>query len=277
MSYSNIYIPFDTETTGFKHQKGHKIIEIGAVKVKDGTIVDTFQRYVDPLRDVPEGAVRVHGITTERVKGEPLFHEVIEDFLDFVGDSTYVAHNAGFDVEFIACEILDSIKKGKLSREVYERFKNSFVIDTLAYSRKTFSKGRHTLDALADRLGVDRSHRDLHGALLDADLLAEVFIAIHGGSQLSLIPNDESFDVKEAYHYLAALNLTANKENISIYKPRPLPPISDEDREAHIKLMERIKEESGDNTVGSLDVWEERFYGFSNEHESGNNSPTFKM
>lgn len=171
-------IVFDTETTGFEPSEGHRLVEIGALELMNHMPTGvTFHKYINPERDIPADATRVHGITNEKVADCPLFADIADEWLAFVGDSPMIAHNAAFDMRFINAEL------AWINRPAYpaERF-----IDTLAIARKKFPGSPVSLDALCRRFGVDNSHRDFHGALLDSELLAEVYLELLGGRQPGL-------------------------------------------------------------------------------------------
>jgi DNA polymerase-3 subunit epsilon len=166
----------DTETTGLEPELGHRIIEIGCIEVvnrrRTGRV---FHRYLRPDREIDPGALQVHGITAEFLQGQPRFADVAAEWLEFVHGAELVIHNAPFDVAFLDAELarLDD-SPGRVS-DVCE------VLDTLALARRMHPGQRNGLDALCKRYSVDNSHRDLHGALLDADLLLEVYLAMTGG------------------------------------------------------------------------------------------------
>ena len=171
-------IVWDTETTGFEPEAGDRIVEIGAVELMGHVPTGrTFHEYVDPQRDMPEGAFQVHGLSAEFLRGKPLFAEVGRRFLDFVGDAKLVAHNADFDMKFVNAELgwagLPTIPEER-------------KVDTLAIARRRFPGARNSLDALCMRFGVDNSAREKHGALLDSEILAEVYLELIGGKQPGL-------------------------------------------------------------------------------------------
>ncbi len=171
-------IVLDTETTGLSPLDGHRIIEIGALELINHIPTgETYHIYINPERPIDPGAAAVHGITDERVAGEPVFAEIMDDFLSFIGSSPLVIHNAPFDMGFINAE-LERCEKPLLPSER--------AIDTLVMARKKFPGGQASLDALCRKFRIDNSHRDLHGALVDADLLAEVYIELLGGKQQDL-------------------------------------------------------------------------------------------
>lgn len=167
-------IVFDTETTGFDPTTGDKLVEIGAVELINHIPTGrTYHQYINPEREVPEEVVKVHGLTTEFLKDFPIFSEVAQDWVDFVGDDgILVAHNATFDMKFINYEL------GKLGYQGYEWNR---VVDTLEIAKNKFPGQRNNLDVLCKRFGIDNSARTFHGALLDAQLLAEVYLELLGG------------------------------------------------------------------------------------------------
>jgi DNA polymerase-3 subunit epsilon len=170
-------IVLDTETTGLNARLGDRIIEIGCVElVSRRPSGNHFHRYVNPEREVEEGALRVHGITSEFLQDKPRFAEVAREFLDYVRGAELVIHNAAFDVEFLNVE-LEKLGLGPLESHV------AGVIDTLATARELHPGKRNSLDALCERYQIDHSHRTLHGALLDAELLAEAYLAMTRGQE----------------------------------------------------------------------------------------------
>jgi len=171
-------IIFDTETTGLDPLQGHRVVEIGCVELVNHVATGkTYQVYLNPEREVPTEASMVHGLTDEFLSSKPLFPEVVGEFLEFVGDAPLVAHNASFDMNFINAE---------LTRCGFPRFPESRAIDTVMMARKMFPGAPASLDALCKRFNIDLSSRKLHGALLDAQLLAEVYLELRGGRQPDL-------------------------------------------------------------------------------------------
>ncbi len=169
-------IVWDTETTGIMPGDGHRIVEIGAVELYNRTLTGKiFHTYLDPQRAMPKDAERVHGLSSEFLTGQPIFEQVIDDFLAFIGDAPLVAHNAAFDMEFLSWE---------MKRAGMQPVPMSRAIDTLELSRKAHPGAKHTLDAMCNRYGVDLSARTKHGALLDAELLARCYIELTGGRQI---------------------------------------------------------------------------------------------
>jgi len=175
-------VVLDTETTGLEPEAGHRIIEIGCVElVNRRPTQQSFHRYVNPGRAVDLGALEVHGIDDEFLATQPPFQDVAEEFLDFVSGAELVIHNAGFDVAFINGEL------GRLELTTGDIAQRCEILDTLALARRLHPGQRNSLDALAKRYQVDNSRRELHGALLDAQILAEVYLAMTGGqASLSL-------------------------------------------------------------------------------------------
>ena len=170
-------IVLDTETTGLNARLGDRVIEIGCVEVLSRRVTDrTFHRYVNPEREIEEGAARVHGIDREYLADKPKFAAIAAEFLDYVRDAELVTHNAEFDVEFLDRE-LELAGFGKLEQYVAN------VVDSLALARDLHPAKKNSLDALCERYAVEHSHRTLHGALLDARLLAEVYLAMTRGQE----------------------------------------------------------------------------------------------
>jgi DNA polymerase-3 subunit epsilon len=169
-------VVLDTETTGLEPELGHRVIEIGCIEVvnrrRSGRV---FHRYLRPDRDIDPGALQVHGITAEFLAGQPRFAEVATEWLDFVRGAELVIHNAPFDVAFLDAEL------ARLAEPPGRVADHCAVLDTLALARQLHPGQRNSLDALCKRYSVDNSQRDLHGALLDADLLLEVYLAMTGG------------------------------------------------------------------------------------------------
>jgi DNA polymerase-3 subunit epsilon len=174
-------VVLDTETTGLEAAAGHRIIEIGCVELVNRRYTKkTFHRYVNPQRAVDAGALEVHGIDDEFLSTQPPFADIAEDFVEFVNGAELIIHNADFDVDFINHELR------RLDGETKDIRERCGVLDTLAMARRLHPGQRNNLDALAKRYEVDNSKRDLHGALLDAQILAEVYLSMTGG-QVSLL------------------------------------------------------------------------------------------
>ena len=167
-------IIFDTETTGFEPREGHRMVEIGAVEMVNFSLTGKkFHHYINPERAVPESAFNVHGLSDDFLKDKSLFADIIDEFLGFISDATLLAHNANFDMNFLQFQLQDS---------GHEKLSNR-VIDSLLIARQKFPGQKNDLDSLANRLNVDISKRDKHGALLDAEILARVYLAMEAPDQ----------------------------------------------------------------------------------------------
>ncbi len=172
-------IVLDTETTGLDPLRGDRLVEIGCVEIFNRMPTgQTFHRYINPQRDVPREAFEVHGLSTEFLADKPLFSSVVDDFLGFVGDAPLVIHNASFDIGFINAE-LEKVARAAIPRER--------LVDTLLLARRKHPGVSNRLDDLCSRYAINNSHRTKHGALLDAELLAEVYIDLIGARQSQLI------------------------------------------------------------------------------------------
>jgi len=181
-------IVFDTETTGLNPLGGDRIVEIGCVEIDNSISTGkVFHAYMNPERDMPEGAFRVHGLSTEFLADKPLFSAIAEDLLNFIGDSRLIAHNASFDMGFLNAE---------LTRSGHVAIGQERVVDTLVIARRKHPYASNSLDALCQRYNIDTSRRIKHGALLDAELLAEVYSELLGGRQttLGLVENGQAED-----------------------------------------------------------------------------------
>lgn len=222
-------IVFDTETTGLDPAAGHRIVEIGCVETID--FIPTgkvWHQYLNPERDVPPEVVAVHGITGEFLADKPVFAQVFADLLDFLGhDTKLIAHNAAFDMKFLNAELRTAGHPG---------IKPARVVDTLAIVREKFPGAPASLDALCKRFEIDNSDRELHGALLDARLLAEVYLALMGGRQRGLGFEEDSAAGKQAQEALEPA--PANTGNA--LRPRRIFAPSEEDIAAHAALVESL-------------------------------------
>jgi len=182
-------IILDTETTGLEPEEGHRIIEIGCVEMIDRKLTGNhYHQYINPQREVDEGAIEVHGISNDFLSDKPLFIDIVDDFLQYIKGAELVIHNAPFDVGFINHELTLAEKEISVR---YDRVADiCTVLDTLLLARKLHPGQKNTLDALCKRYGTDNSHRDLHGALLDAEILSDVYLLMTGGqTSLSLSSN----------------------------------------------------------------------------------------
>jgi DNA polymerase III subunit epsilon len=187
----------DTETTGLTVEDGHRIIEIGCLEIVNRRVTGrSFHTYVNPQRPIDEGAKAVHGITEERLRDEPRFEQVVQELLGFVAGAEVLIHNAAFDEGFLDSE-LARLDRGRFRDHV------AGVVDTLAMARQLHPGRRNSLDALCERYGVSNAHRTLHGALLDAQLLAEVFLAMTRGQETLQMGSTAAFSSTTAGEGLA--------------------------------------------------------------------------
>ena len=195
-------IALDTETTGISTDEGHRIIEIGCIEIENRRITgNEFHCYLNPEREIDEGATRVHGLTLEKLSKEPLFKEVAKDFLNFVSGAELIIHNAAFDVGFLNKEI------SLLEWDENAIEDHALVMDTLKMAREMHPGKKNSLDALCTRYEIDRSMRQVHGALIDADLLAKVYLAMTGGQ--------DALDLDQPV-LISQERQTKNKENKNI-------------------------------------------------------------
>jgi len=223
-------VVLDTETTGINPKEGHKIIEIGCVELINRRLTQNrFHVYLNPDREIDAGAIEIHGITNEFLQDKPRFADVVKDFLTFTKDAELIIHNAPFDVGFLNNEL------GLLKQETRTVETNSTVFDTLAYARKKHPGARNSLDALCKRYGIDNSHRDLHGALLDAEILAEVYLIMTGG-QASLLDEAEG---AENSGQRAIIQLSADRPRLKVVS------CNEEELSAHQQRLEKIAKVAG--------------------------------
>ena len=179
-------VVLDTETTGLEPNDGHRVIEIGCVEVVNRRLTgNSLHLYLNPQREIDEGALAVHGISTEFLEDKPTFDKVVDEFMAFVDGAELVIHNAPFDVGFLNAEL------ARLKRKPFDTYCHS-VLDTLAMARELHPGRRNSLDVLCERYGISNAHRTLHGALLDAELLADVYLAMTRGQDSQAIVTDAS-------------------------------------------------------------------------------------
>ncbi len=179
-------IVLDTETTGLNPKEGHRIIEVGCVELINRRLTENrFHIYLNPGREIDQGAIEVHGITNEFLADKPRFEDIQNDLLAFITDAELIIHNAPFDVGFLNYELTKAGRKDISIEQVCT------ILDTLVMAREKHPGQRNSLDALCKRYGIDNTHRTLHGALLDAEILADVFLLMTGG-QLSLFAEEQS-------------------------------------------------------------------------------------
>lgn len=218
-------IVLDTETTGFDPSQGDRMVEIGCIELMNHMPTGKhLQLYINPERDIPEEVIAIHGITNEFVADKPTFAECYMDFMDFIGkDSKLIIHNAEFDMKFINFQL------GKVGHPAISW---SRVVDTLGIARKKFPGSPANLDALCRRFDIDNTERTYHGALLDSELLAEVYLELLGGRQHGLaLAADKSKG--------QASQSQAVKTNRQVREPR-LHQISDKEKAAHAALLEKL-------------------------------------
>ncbi len=216
-------VVLDTETTGVDPVSGHRVVEIGCIELIGSVPTgQSFQTYLNPERDMPDEAYRIHGLSGEFLRDKPVFAEVVDDFLSFIGSSPLVIHNAAFDMRFINAE---------LERVGFPALMMDRAIDTVLMARKKFPGSPANLDALCKRFNIDASARTKHGALLDAELLADVYLELLGGRQAALILDS------------AAAGLAASNESVAerkVLAMREFAPAADE-LEAHARLVAKLK------------------------------------
>jgi DNA polymerase III, epsilon subunit, Proteobacterial len=224
-------IIMDTETTGLDPKSGDKIIEIGAVELIERKLTHkNYHQYIQPERDVPEDAIAVHGITNEFLEDKPIFSDVVDDFMEFVAGAELIIHNAPFDVGFINHELslLKNNRWGKIED-------HCTITDSLKMARKSFPGQRNTLDALCKRFGIDNSNRTLHGALLDSEILADVYLAMTGGQT--------ALSLHEEYEGNASGNvvqLDVNRPKLKVLKA------TDDELMRHQQKLEAISKKFGE-------------------------------
>ena len=220
-------IVLDTETTGFDPETGDRLVEIGAVElVGHMPTGNQYHQYINPERDVPEDAVQVHGLTLDFLRDKPVFKNVAQDFLDFIGDAKLVIHNAAFDMKFLNAEL----RWQDMPQIDYSR-----AIDTLEIARKKFPGSPASLDALCRRFNIDNSARTLHGALLDSEILAEVYLELIGGRQPDLVLASASNDRVDSASESEA------------WRPKPRPKklasrVTPEESKAHAEFVTKLGE-----------------------------------
>jgi DNA polymerase-3 subunit epsilon len=228
-------VVLDTETTGLEVEQQHRVIEIGCVELINRRLTGrTYHEYLNPERDIDEGAQQVHGLTREKLARAPTFSQVHAEFLEFIRDAELIIHNAPFDISFLNAELarIDSAHKvDDLCR----------VLDSLALARQMHPGQRNNLDVLCKRYSVDNSHRDYHGALLDARILAEVYLAMTGG-QANLTLSAESDTARSRARQAAPARLSGGAR-ITVIRP------SENEMAAHEHVLALLDKVSGGKTV----------------------------
>ena len=221
-------IILDTETTGMSVEAGHRIIEIGAVEIVDRRMTgNNYQTYLNPKRSIDPGSIAVHGITNDDVADKPEFKEVMQEFLSFIQDTELLIHNAPFDTAFINHEFSLAGYKKKIE-DLCE------IKDTLPIARKTHPGKRNSLDALCSRYNVDKSNRELHGALIDAKLLGQVYLLMTGG-QVGFFGDDQNLNEQQINH---SLDIDYSERKIMTVE------LTNEDLEEHQQYLEDLLADS---------------------------------
>lgn len=234
-------VVLDTETTGLEISQGHRIIEIGGVELENRRLTGrTYHQYVKPEREIDAGAQEVHGITSDFLADKPVFSEIAEDFLQFIDGAELVIHNASFDVGFIDNEF------ALLNNDFGRVADYCRVLDSLALARNKHPGQKNSLDALCKRYEIDNSGRDLHGALLDAELLALVYLAMTGG-QVNLGLGNSSGNDDNGFEGLVS-HRPIERQGLNFV----LSPLTGEETRAHQAYINRLKEEAGE-VVWQLD------------------------
>ena len=228
-------IVLDTETTGLSPEAGDRIIEIGCVELLHRKLTgNNFHHYLNPDRDIHEDAMKVHGISTEFLSDKPRFENIVEEFLAYVQDAEIIIHNAPFDVGFLNAELQ------RAGKPIFKEHVNG-VLDTLAMAKELYPGKRNSLDALCERLGVSNAARTLHGGLLDAELLADVYINLTRGQDALLMEGD---DPKQAGQ--GAAKVDYSRLNLPVIQP------SAKELELHEQVLVQIDKASGGKTLWRL-------------------------
>ena len=223
-------VVLDTETTGLDPSQGHRIIEIGCIEIEDRKLTGkNFQVYLNPEREIDEAAMEVHGLTLDFLSDKPKFCDIHEEFLKFIKNSELIIHNAPFDVGFIDSEL----EKLQLSEWKLEH--HCSVLDSLILARQKHPGQRNSLDALCKRYGVNNNHRELHGALLDAEILADVYLVMTSGQS--------SLSLKETPHANSRVNVAGKKSKARVFEI-PIYGASPAELEAHNARLQDIHENS---------------------------------
>lgn len=227
-------IVLDTETTGLEPSNGHRIIEIGCVELIDRKLTgNTYHQYINPERLVDEGAMEVHGISNEFLDDKPFFADIYDEFIQFVKDSELVIHNAPFDVGFINHEF--SLLENKLGKKIAKIDAFCTILDTLKLAREIHPGQKNNLNALCKRYNIDNSNRQLHGALLDSEILSDVYLAMTGG-QTSLTLTNDSGIIGGAE---VIRKLDKDRAILKVLKA------SNEELEAHEEYLNMLEKKSG--------------------------------
>ncbi len=228
-------IVLDTETTGLEPKQGHRIIEIGCIELNNRRkTCRQYQQYLNPEFAIEDGAYDIHGISNEFLADKPVFADIAQEFIDFIRDSELVIHNAPFDLSFINAEL------GRLGKQWGQVEDYCKVIDTLVMARAIHPGQKNSLDMLCKRYEIDNSQRDLHGALLDAQILMDVYLTMTGG-QTDLLLTNEISDTGSNVRKVGKID--SNRPRLRIIKP------TSEELEAHYSKLETVDRESGGNCL----------------------------
>jgi DNA polymerase-3 subunit epsilon len=224
-------VVLDTETTGLETAHGHRIIEIGCVEMINRRLTgNNFHQYIQPEREIDEGAMEVHGITQEFLADKPRFADISNELLAYLGDAELIIHNAPFDIGFLNYEFQMILGKQ------FDLTKQCEVLDTLAMARQMHPGVRNSLDALCKRYSVDNSGRELHGALLDSEILADVYLAMTGGqSSLSLDASEEVGRMKQS----TINRVDSNRPALAVIRPSGI------ELSEHEKYLDRLEKDTG--------------------------------
>ena len=226
-------IILDTETTGLETSQDHRIIEIGCVELIDRRITDShWHRYINPDREIDAGAFEVHGISDESIKDKPRFHEIAQEFIDYIDGAELIIHNAPFDVGFLDHEF------AKLDGDRHSVDQYCTVLDTLVMARQKHPGQKNSLDALCKRYEIDNRQRNLHGALLDARILADVYLIMTGGQTALSLDESDSKSSPGTQSLQPGANDTKG--------PLPLWVVSAESEKAHAEYLEFIRQQSAE-------------------------------
>jgi DNA polymerase-3 subunit epsilon len=231
-------IVLDTETTGLETSQGHRIIEIGCVELINRKLTGRhYHQYINPEREIDAGAIDIHGISNEMLADKPVFSQIRDDFLAFIGDDELVIHNAPFDLGFIDAELQ------RLDPSFRATNANNSIVDTLVLARGKHPGQKNSLDALCKRYGVDNSQRELHGALLDAEILADVYLLMTGGQTALMLGGGDGNNGDDKTSGAEIKRLAPNR--------RPLPVIhaADEELTRHREKLKEVDSASGGNCL----------------------------
>lgn len=234
-------IVLDTETTGLEPAEGHRIIEIGCVEMINRRLTgNNYQQYVNPERGIDTGAIEVHGITGESLKDKPKFADVAQDFLEFVKGAELIIHNAPFDVGFLNHEFRRMVAKGEVAIKIED---HCSVVDTLALARKMHPGQKNDLDSLCKRYSVDNSSRTLHGALLDAEILADVYVAMTRAQAGFFEDAASALRSNSGAMPSEVRRLSADRPRLAVVEPTA------EELAAHRAWLDEIEKKSGGKCV----------------------------